>query len=85
MLPKLLEKKGGVIVNLSSSAAELNPPMFLCTLQYHKGDHFQVSYYICIIIIGTFYSHFKMPSLKLKISCLPMHDMYTGKVKLGIF
>ena len=28
VLPKLLEKKGGVIVNLSSSAAELNPPMF---------------------------------------------------------
>ena len=28
LLPKLLEKKGGVIVNLSSSAAELNPPMF---------------------------------------------------------
>ena len=28
VLPKFLEKKGGVIVNLSSSAAELNPPMF---------------------------------------------------------
>jgi NADP-dependent 3-hydroxy acid dehydrogenase YdfG len=28
LLPKLLEKKGGVIVNLSSSAAEMNPPMF---------------------------------------------------------
>ena len=28
VLPKLLEKKGGVIVNLSSSAAELNPPIF---------------------------------------------------------
>ena len=28
LLPKLLGKKGGVIVNLSSSAAELNPPMF---------------------------------------------------------
>jgi NADP-dependent 3-hydroxy acid dehydrogenase YdfG len=28
LLPKFLEKKGGVIVNLSSSAAEMNPPMF---------------------------------------------------------
>ena len=28
LLPKLLEKKKGVIVNLSSSAAELCPPMF---------------------------------------------------------
>ena len=28
VLPKFLEKKGGVIVNLSSAAAELNPPMF---------------------------------------------------------
>ena len=28
VLPTFLEKKGGVIVNLSSSAAELNPPMF---------------------------------------------------------
>ena len=28
VLPKLLELKGGVIVNLSSSAAELNPSMF---------------------------------------------------------
>ena len=28
LLPKLLEKKGGVIVNLSSSAAELDAPMF---------------------------------------------------------
>ena len=28
LLPKLLEKKGGVIVNLSSSAAEVDAPMF---------------------------------------------------------
>ena len=28
MLPKLLEKKDGMIVNLSSSAAELDAPMF---------------------------------------------------------
>jgi NADP-dependent 3-hydroxy acid dehydrogenase YdfG len=28
LLPKLLEKKGGVIVNLSSSAAEMNPHIF---------------------------------------------------------
>ena len=27
LLPKLLEKKKGVIVNLSSSGAELGPPM----------------------------------------------------------
>jgi NADP-dependent 3-hydroxy acid dehydrogenase YdfG len=27
LLPKLLEKKGGVIINLSSSAAELDAPM----------------------------------------------------------
>ena len=28
LLPKMLEKKGGVIVNLSSSAAEMDAPMF---------------------------------------------------------
>ena len=30
MLPKMLEKKKGIIVNLSSSSGSLNPPMLMC-------------------------------------------------------
>ena len=30
VLPKMLEKKRGVIVNLSSSSGTLDPPMLMC-------------------------------------------------------
>ena len=41
LLPKMLEKKKGLIVNLSSGSSRLNPPMLMCygatKVQLHRS------------------------------------------------
>ena len=75
VLPKLLEKKGGVIVNLSFSAAKLNPPMFSVYYATRTGDHFNFKLVTtAVVIIGTpstFYGHLKCPPSNLTFFVFP--------------
>jgi NADP-dependent 3-hydroxy acid dehydrogenase YdfG len=69
LLPKLLEKKGGVIVNLSLSVAELDSPMF--SVYNATKVIISVSYHTCIS--GMYYSLMKCPPL---LIFLFSHDVY---------